>query len=480
MARVLDLPLTESEVAAFEPHMPLVNAVMDNLDEQERRLRAERIELQEALDKLSGRRTVPVGDNDPRKSVWDQEDSRQRKAGLYKLYLQNAPLGEIVDKIAKRFISGNWSIVPRPTLPGVKNKRKGKKGELMILLDFFFNTNGDEDYKQLLYKFALDIMIYGESYFEIEWWQNKPLNIYSLPTAYMDFVADKFNVVKYYTFAKPSDTLASKPKRIDTKYIFRVWVPELNNPLRAFSVIEGMVNPLFNDQMMIKTQQSSFQNLSSSAQVLYEMGPSSSMPMAKQLQVWLRENYSGVQNAGNERILFGGAKASVLNLRPLDSEFLKGREVNKEEIHGRMHVPVDFKDETAERNFRFDVLDFLIGMWCEKVNFGIIQQGFKITDWVQQIYPADYAADPYSERVKTLGEKRKEQQLEGKTPFDDYPLIVLETHAQDQKQRVGIASRTPGSDGPVPRSKRLTRTSPGQGKDKQGTSKPPAPPKGDS
>ena len=476
-SQILDLPFTAEEMLRMGPHFPALNMVVDGLEEQERRLRRERLEVAESrVHAENKRRKLGLGDADPRKDVWDQEESRQKKISLYKLYLQNTPLGEIVDKIAKRFISGKWSVVPRPTLPGVKKQRVGKKRDLALLLDFLYNCNDQEDFDQLQYKFAQDALLFGESYLEVDSVNGIPVALYSLPTPYMDFVADKYNQVKNYTYAKPDNLTKMVP--VSKEMIHRVWVPHLINPLRGFAVIEGMVNPLFSDQMMIKSNQTTFQNIGSSSQIVYEMGPSSSQSMARQLQSWLRENYTGIFNAGNERIMYGGTAAKVLNQKPLDSEWLDGREANRKEIKGRMHVPDDFTDETSERNFRFDVLDFLKSVWLEKFNYGIIQQRFGIDDWVLDLSFADYAADPYHERVKTVGEKRKEGQLEGSTAFDDIPLIALETHAQDQKQRPGLASRTPGGDNPVSRTKRLSRTPPGGGKDKKGASKPPAPPGG--
>lgn len=473
--------LTTEEWSALERHATLIESVFSEMENKGQMVEKERAALREALDAVQAeRRKIATGIDDPRQTVWNQDESRRKKAALYKLYIQSVTLGEVTDKIAKRFISGKWSIIPRPSLGGVKKKKgkkpKGKVGELLLLLDFLYNVNDDENFNQLLYKFIQDMILFGESYIELAYRNNIPANMYSLPTPNMEYVADKFNVVKSYTFGSIESSILLKQKKIKPEYVFRTWVPSLLNPLRGFSVVEGMVNPVFSDQMMIRSQQSTFQNLYSSAPVVYEMKENSTSSMAKSFTTWLRENSWGVNNSGNERVLYGGVQAKALALKPLEAEFLDGREVNKKEIKGRMHVPDDFTDETSERNFRFDVLDFYKELFLEAFNYAIIQRRFKIQDWVLDISFADYAADPYAERVKTLGEKRKEQQLEEETKYDGEPLIVFETHAQDQNQTAGKASKTPGSDDPVARSKRGSRTAPGKGKDKKGASKPPAPP----
>lgn len=472
--------LNTEEWSALERHSSLIESVFSEMENKGQMVERERTALQEALGAIQAeRRKLATGTDDPRQSIWNQDESRRKKQALYKLYLQSTTLGEVTDKIAKRFISGKWSIIPRPSLGGIKKKKgkkpKGKVGELLVLLDFLYNVNDDENFNQLLYKYVQDMILFGESYIEMSYRNGKPSNMYSLPTPYMEYVADKFNVVKKYTFGTPDNSI-TKMKALKPEYVFRTWVPNLLNPLRGFSVVEGMVNPIFSDQMMVRSQQSTFQNLYSSAPVVYEMKENSTSSMAKSFTAWLRDNSWGVNNSGNERVLYGGVQAKALALKPLEAEFLDGREVNKSEIKGRMHVPEDFTDETSERNFRFDVLDFYKELFLEAFNYTIIQRRFGIQDWVLDISFADYAADPYAERVKMLGEKRKEQQLEEETPYDRTPLIVFETHAQDQNQTAGKASKTPGSDDPVARSKRGSRTKPGKGKDKKGTDKPPAPP----
>lgn len=393
----------------------------------------------------------------PSSDLFSVDDNRRRKAALYDLWRQSALLGAATDVIAKRFISGSWSIVPRKDRSG--NALQGNVADQLVLLEFFAHCNADEDFNQILYKTVLDLMIFGETYQEVVSKGGIPYELYSCNTIAMDYVPDGYGGVKYYTYRAPFD--AKRPKRIPPEGILRLWLPALDNAQRAFAVVEGMVNPLYSDQMMVKTQQKTFENMGSAAQVVYTLPPGSERTQAEALMEYLEEMYSGVLNAGRERVLFGGATANALMLRGLDADFLQGRKESRYEALGRIGVPPAMVSliesgnlgggtgESQERSFLQNVLQFYANLVLEKLTYGLIVKRFGVMEWVLDLQFADVVGDPYQEKLKTLDEKRAEQGL-GPLPAGRGALTILEVESRaimEQVQALGLPDATDATDG---------------------------------
>lgn len=444
---MLPFPQQSDAEAAFDH--PLVQAAIEQLT-QERQVAL--LEARAAMERASlATKRLAVDPSPDQEGVWSATDNRKRKRGLYNLWRRSTLVGTFVDVVAKRFVSGEWSIVPRKRKDGTT--LRGSTRDRLLLLDYFSHCNEEEDCKQLLYKGIVDLMVFGETYLETVPRAGLPYELYSCNTMGMDYIGTGYGGVKWYTYG----TLESgkRLKRIPTESIVRSWFPDIANTQKGFSLLEGMVDPLYSDSMMVKTQQKTFENMGSASETTYNLPTGSTREQALQLQVFLDEQYSGVNNAGRERITFGGTQVQVTNRKGLDSDFLQGRAATKTEVLGRAHVPPAMvaliesgnigggTGESQERSFVQNVLNFYKALYLEKLNYQIIVQGFGVAEWVFDVTYADYVGDPYAEKVKTVDEKRAEQGRPPAAVGGNVPIIVLETRALVPELAPGAAPDQP-------------------------------------
>jgi len=451
---------------------PAMRLLREQMEAERVNYRAEAARLRQTRTNLNRQAASGKPDHDG-KDLWKSTNNRLRKRGLYDLYKQSVILGSIVDIIAKRFVSGTWSIAPLKDVAGIADVNwTGDPGDQLLLAEFFSHCNEAEDLKQMLYGWVIDLCIYGETYIETTFQAGVPYELYSCATAFMDYIDDGYGRVIAYTFADPTDALA-KPKLIDPETITRIWVPDRERPLQPFSLIEGMVNALYSDQMMVRTQHKTFENMGSAAQVVYEMGEDSSEESADRFVTKLEEQYSGVQNAGRERVLYSGTKAYALNLKGIDADFLQGRKEARYEALGRAGVTPAMiglietgnigggTGDAQERSFVQNVLHFYKHFICEKGNYGIINRQWYITGWALNVTFADVIGDPDASSVETLDEKRAKQGLppsEGEN--GKYTILEIKSKATGSEPELG-PDGLPLDDGTNPADK-------GKGKNPQG------------
>jgi hypothetical protein len=452
---VAPLELDEAEIALAHP---AVRRALAQLDEQAALLEAREQAVRASL--ATARRAV---DAEPGPEQYSATDNRTRKAKLYQLYKQSTTFGSAVDVVAKRFISGEWAIVPRKVLSprtGRQTTIAGDPHDQLLLMEYFRYCNQDEDFKQILQKQVKDIMVFGETYSEIVYRAGIPYELYSCNTVAMDYVPDGYGGVKRYTYQKPG--ASRRPTPIDPTLIVRVWDPDLLDAQAGFSSAQGAVNPLFSDQMMVRTQQATFANMGSSAQVHYQMEQGDAKS-AEALRALVADQYSGPRNAARERVTFG-AKVVALNLKGLDSDFLKGREEARYETLGRMHVPPHMVSlieagnlgggtgEAQERNFINNVLNYYKSLILEKLTYQIIVLRFGIAAWVLDLTFADYAADEYESKCRTINEVRAES---GRPPIPggDVPILIVEHRGLQPEVAPGetpVQSKAPTDVGGTP------------------------------
>ena len=431
-----DGPISEEERILYHP---TVVRRMQELAWEHQGAIMEARELRERLaDRRTGapRRQATSGEGD-RDAIWNTHDNRKRKRGLYELWRKSTVLGTAVDVIAKRFVSGHWLLEPRSKYQGRQDKTsRDNKAHWLLLMEFLSYCNESEDFKQILYKSIIDLIVFGETYLEVVWKGPVPFELYTCDAVSMDYAGDGYGGVKYFTYGRPD--AYKRLKRIDPQAIIRVWTADQQNPQRAWTPLENMINPLYSDNMMVRTQQKTFENMGSYGHIVYNLPVGSTREQARQLNVYFDEQFSGVNNARRDRVTFGGVTVQELKNSGLDADFLKGRNEARYESLGRLHVPPAMVSliesgnigggtgEAQERAFLNNTVYFYGGLLMEKLTYQLAVRRFAIEDWVISIKYADFFGDPFQESAKTVNEKRRELELPP-LPGCDVPIIMLTT-----------------------------------------------------
>jgi hypothetical protein len=425
---------------------PAFRQEWERLQEERRAVRTEALHVRAAKRSLAQKRQTVTGGDQQKQSIWAGSDERARKNALYDLYVQSTVLGSVIDVIARRFVSGVWSIAP-PKGQGDSGaqQKQGAPAARLALADFFGYCNANEDFNQILYKSVIDLCVFGETFWEVVPRAGVPYALYSLPAPKMDTLWDSYGDITGYTIG--SADAPGMPKALDPQWIIRTWVPSPKDPMKAFAIAEGAVNPLYTDQQMVRSQQKTFENMGSQAQVVHNLPESYGRDQALDYQNYLEEMHSGVLNTARELVTYGGATVQALQLRGPDAPFLAGRDEARYEVYGRTGVPGSMVghesaghlggagvSESQERNFVQNVLHFYRHILLEKLNFRVVGEMFGVEGWVVQLDFADVLGDAVAPLMVTQNEKRAQQ---GLPPLDPqrggWTLFEIQNHVHGEQ-----------------------------------------------
>ncbi len=392
---------------------------------------------------------------DMRRSGPGMLSDQERKEVLYKAYLNNVWISACVDVIAKRITSGGFVIEE-------VEQDKGNKANRETLASLLSFVNEDDDFLQLVRAIITDLLIYGEAYMEIVKKGGKPFSLHKIDCITMNYVLDQHgHVVKYIqNMTHNTDTVEFQPEDV-----IRWWLPDAQAHQKALSPIERILGPVDADTRMADWTRQFFRKGAKPSFWIDFPGPRAE---AERFIAYFRENYTGQANAHVPPVMYQGAKIMPFGQASLDADFIKGRELSRQEILAGYQVPPAIVSqiesgnigggtgESQDKSFQFNACDPIKQLFFEKFNYRVVQQGFAITDWRISTRYGDYRSDDMVAKIhdlgirngsKTVNEIREET---GKPPLnggdeavivasrDILPVQRLADLADEQRQQTSI------------------------------------------
>ncbi|SRR6266568_2346902 len=362
---------------------------------------------------------------------------REYKDTLCRAYINMPWIAACIDARILRLISGTWELAPT-----VDNPDQKAYDQIMGLLTYI---NDDEDLMQYLYSYGLDMMIYGEAYTEIVCGgKGKPSDI---PTALhkvdcqtMTFDLDETGNVKTY---KQILQHQKEPIVFEPDQIMRCWFPSPESNKKALSPIAKLVNTAMLYEQMMEWARNYFKK---GARPPFSFEHPGDRRHAEEFLIWIKENFTGRQNAHVPLITFDGVKMVYAPPGPVDMDFLKGLEWCRQETMSSMQTPPaniaviesgnlgsgsGFSQQTS---FIHNAVRPLERFILEKFNYSIINKKFNTTHWKLVLHYASYMEEADLAKLEdmrihngtsTPNEARKAMDRNPYEKYGDIPAFVL-------------------------------------------------------
>lgn len=429
------LPFRRVTAPLAETRAPLVEALSAGVDPERSARRG------------SGRATYPSADIGTEYQLKQNDVSnRARKITLYQAYLGESWAAACCDVIARRMVSGGWTLKPADAAhPNLKTREP-----LLELLNW---CNPDESLSHILISMATDLGWAGEAYLEIVWRHHPilrrevPYELYTVDCLSMDYTLtpDKRAVAGYtqQTDMRPASGGAKNTIDLTTKQILRVWFPDPRNRLKALSPLEKLLNPVTWDQHMQNWEQTYFKQ-GNRGDLALDFANGNEDLVARTLKL-IRERFLGVKNAHLPFVTFGGAKVTQLS-SPTQLNILDRRRFARDEILSVYGVPPQSvgvyehggigsgaQAEAADKGLLANAVTPTKQRLLEPFNFRVVAGGFGIDDWVLDTTYADLRDSQSVATVnktlvesgqRTPNELRADHQM---TPLDGGDTAVIVT-----------------------------------------------------
>lgn len=354
---------------------------------------------------------------------WEGLSERDRKETLLEMYLANPWVSTCVDVIAKRITSGGFAVEP------VKQGEGNPKNQ-ETLRQFCLLINDHWDFLQFIRSIIMDLLIFGEAYCEIIRGPGGiPQKLFKIDCLTMTYKLDRYGNILEYNQQLSSTT---KPNKLDVNSIIRWWFPHPGRSMDALSPMERVKDAVNVDKKMVNWVTTFFQK---GAKVPFWIKSDADQAEATRQLAWIRETQTGEKNAHAPLMTYGGAEVKEFGRGAIDIDFGKGRDRNRTEILAAYNVPPAIagiiesgnigggSGEDQEKSFQYNTCDPVKQLVFEKLNFVIVQGGFKITDFLITTRYADYRNDENVAKVQdmrirngslTINESRQEG---GKLPY---------------------------------------------------------------
>lgn len=363
---------------------------------------------------------------------------RDRKDTLYKAWLGNVWISSAIDVIAKRITSGGVHI---KEAPGVK-QGEGDPKEFELLNELVNRVNDDEDFLYLVRGTLTDIGIFGESYWELVPFLSpevgKTLALVKIDCITMSYkLAPNGQIVGYeQNMDRYQDSVT-----FTAEEVVRWWLPDPRASKKALSPIERILGPTDADSRMQDWTRLFFKRGARPNLWIEFLGGKDE---AERFIIYLRENYTGQLNAHVPLVTYEGAKVHEIGKGTVDVDFVKGREMARQEVLAAFLVPPALvgiiesgnigggTGESQNKSLQYNACDPLKSLFLEKFNFRVVKKGLNIKSWVIDTHYASYmqekeAGDIQDKRIRngslTINEVRQEM---GREPLDggDTAIVV--------------------------------------------------------
>lgn len=356
----------------------------------------------------------------------------ERKEMCWLAYLDNPWVSSAIDAQVKRMTSGGWAITE-------VEKDMGKPQELDTLKGFFGYINDDEDFSEHIRSIGTDLGIFGEAYDEIIWDNGEPVSLVKIDCMTITYDMDSHGRITGYTQKLPNSTTKL---HLEPEQVIRWWYPSPRAHKQALSPIERVKNAIYADTAMVKWMEGFFKR---GAKPPFWIETEGTKEDLETYWEWMLANLAGVNNAHIPWATYGGAKLHEYNKGSIDIDFQHGRDRNRTEILAGYGVPPAAVSviesgnlgggtgESQEKSLQYNTVDPLRQKIMEKINYRVVQQGFKIAGWIIDTRYADYRLDSEISKIQDtrvrsgISTQNEEREGMGKHPYKnmgDVPVLV--------------------------------------------------------
>jgi 2'-5' RNA ligase/phage portal protein BeeE len=408
------------------------------------------LELEEAWHRLR-LYEARVRGQQTKSSAWDESEAlgipanmrrtremseRELKDTLCKAYMNMPWISSCIDARVLRMVSGTWELVPT-----CDDADESVRDQILELLEYI---NEDEDLMQLLYSYGLDVMIYGEAYLEIVRGGNgkpadTPTQLHKVDCQTMTYKLDERGQITGYEQNLEHST---KPIPLTPDQIMRTWFPSPESNKKPLSPVLKLMGAAMLYEQMMDWGRKFFKK---GARPPFSFKHPGDRRKAEDFLLWLKENFTGPQNAHVPLLTYDGVETQYAPKGPVELDFLKGLEWVRQEVLSNMQTPPanvaviesgnigGGTGDSQQKTFVNNAVKPLDRLIMEKFNYCIVQKGFKTKQWKLVLHYASYEDDSKTSEIQdrkirngslTVNEARKQSDNPPYEGYGDTPMLV--------------------------------------------------------
>lgn len=408
------------------------------------------LELEEAWQRLR-LYEARVRGQQTKSSAWDESEAlgipanmrrtremseRELKDTLFKAYMNMPWISSCIDARVLHLVSGTWELVP--TCDDADESVRDQILELLLYV------NEDEDLMQLIFSYALDLMIYGEAYIEIVRGGNgkpadMPTQLHKVDCPTMSYKLDDHGQIIGYDQHLEHST---QPIPLTPDQIMRTWFPSPESNKKPLSPVLKLMGAAMLYEQMMDWARKFFKK---GARPPFSFKHPGDKRKAEDFLLWLKENFTGPQNAHVPLMTYDGVETQYAPQGPVELDFLKGLEWVRQEVLSNMQTPPSNvaviesgnigggTGDSQRKTFVNNAVKPVDRLVMEKVNYCIIQRGFKTKQWKLVLHYASYEDDSKVSQILdtkirngslTPNEARKRADDPPYEGYGDTPVLV--------------------------------------------------------
>jgi hypothetical protein len=333
-------------------------------------------------------------------------DRRSQLAQLYDAYLTCPWSWACVQAVARTITAGGL-VMDWDTDTGEGSQEAPEKTEAVLAVERLFDfTNDRQNIRQLLRNVVVDLLVFGDAFIEILWWNTTPVALYNLDNPSTTVLADEHG--KVTGFVQTTDYGATA--RFEPRDVLHISLDAPRSGVFGVSPTQAALLPITAWLFAAAcAKEMARKGLPPNIHVDFPQG----VQLGEQNR-WLAQYAArniGPRNIGTPIATKGGGKIAELAAGKI-GDILAFKDQARDEICSSYGVPPakagiiesgnlgGGTGEEQDRTYRVDVCGPIAELVLEAINFSVVQAGFGVDDWHAKFREIDYRASSVVEGIR--------------------------------------------------------------------------------
>jgi HK97 family phage portal protein len=369
-----------------------------------------------------------------------QDDRRSLMTQLYEVYLTCPWVWACANAISRTITAGGLQVDWVQDDDEGDQEKPTKPAEVLQLERLLQFCNPREDIRQLMRSVIADLLVFGDAFIEVVWVLGIPVALYSLDSPSTTPLADQHGEITGYV----QITDYGQRAEFESHEVIHISLDSPRSGVFGVSPTQASMMPVLTWLYTAATLKETFRK-GNPPPIHVDHPASSSDPDVKRWGDQYMTRNIGPRNIGRPVITKGGATVNELQANRI-AEYLDTLSQKRDEIISTFGVPPaevgiiesgnlgGGTGESQRKSYLLNTCNPIAGLVLEKINFHIVQRGFRIDDsWRLKFGEIDMRDSKIIEEIR--GERIKTAQYTinraraeiGEPPIEggDVPLIWL-------------------------------------------------------
>lgn len=379
------------------------------------------------------------GPSDTSRQVSASQERQQTLAQLHQLYMTCDWVSSSVDVVARTVTAGGLHVVSESDVP--EGEQPADPPEILRLKRLMKFCNPREDMVQLLRNVVTDLELFGDAYLEIVVLLGEPIALYTLDATTMTVLSDEHGEVTGYH--QDVDGVRTATFGPDEVIHFSLDAPR--GGLYGVGPAQKVLFPATAWLFAMATLKECFRR-GDPPRIHVDLGHFQDTDVQRWREQYMVNNL-GPKAVGTPILTTGGGGVQVLDPHKV-GDYLEACRSLRDEIVSAFGVPPSKvgiietgnlgggTGEAQDKTFRINTIIPISAIVLEKLNYHLLQVGFKITNYVLEFKEIDYRDSEVVEKIRDMRLRNGSYTLNryrdeiGEPPVDggDDAVLVDRTH----------------------------------------------------